>query len=568
MLHETVPNLKSDARGGFQRKKRNRNGCARRTKIVEDETIALRCCNEARAVVRSAATADQLQRPIQRQDMVDVVRTNQLEKLRMNEALMALPLKLDSVPGIDAMEALLVKLVGVRKWVSAALPGTLIARKPVVVEVLLRAMFDFQDSVRNQRENLILLLANSHIRLNPKPEPFNKLWLPPATPHRSMVPIGPYNSARLSQLPIHILIHRSIASTWKMVRSLLNLTFIPNTPDSTPTRFHASSDVTLAAVTGGFTGLVLFCLVVAFFLINRRKKGAQPLSPKYGSSSSLPINLCRHFSIEEIRAATNKFDEQLEIGVGGFGNVYKGYINDGPSLLPVAIKRLKPGSQQGAHEFMNEIEMLSQLRHIHLVSLIGYCYESNEMILVYDFMARGTLSDHLYDTDDDSSLPWKQRLQICIGAARGLHYLHTGAKHMIIHRDVKSTNILLDEKWVAKVSDFGLSRIGPTDPEYYKRQRLTEKSDVYSFGVVLLEVLCARQPLLREAEKKQVSLVDWARRCYEMGTLAEIVDPALNAMTCLPVLKAVDMLRIIVRALESPQQAMEITAVGVRKQIG
>ncbi|CAJ2669132.1 unnamed protein product [Trifolium pratense] len=260
-------------------------------------------------------------------------------------------------------------------------------------------------------------------------------------------------------------------------------------------------------------------------------------------SSSLPPHLCRYFTIAEIRAATNNFDDVFIIGVGGFGNVYKGCI-DGSTL--VAIKRLKSGSQQGANEFMNEIELLSQLRHIHLVSLVGYCNDDTEMILVYEFMQHGTLCEYLYGSNNQP-LPWKQRLEILLGAARGLHYLHAEVKHKIIHRDVKSTNILLDEKWLAKVSDFGLSKVGPTgistthvstmvkgslgylDPEYYMFQRLTLKSDVYSFGVVLLEVLCARPPLIRDLDKNTASLVCWFKKCYDEGVpIEQIVDPFIR----------------------------------------
>ncbi|KMT18668.1 hypothetical protein BVRB_2g027970 [Beta vulgaris subsp. vulgaris] len=352
----------------------------------------------------------------------------------------------------------------------------------------------------------------------------------------------------------------------------LNAVLSPS-PTPNPSRKHA-----LPIIVGAIGGtLVLASLVIIACCIVYKKKAAmealrkksmatsssskdkwvQP--PSYSSStpstrnSSLPSDLCRRFSLAQIRVATCDFDEKLIVGRGGFGTVYMGSIEG--ETTTVAIKRLNSTSKQGTHEFQTEIEMLSRLRHVNLVSLIGYCEDQGEMILVYEYMSRGTLRDHLLyknpstnDHTNNISLSWKERLKICVGSARGLHYLHAGAKQVIIHRDVKSTNILLDDKWTAKVSDFGLSKVGPDpdgagithistavkgsvgylDPEYYQRRQLTEKSDVYSFGVVLFEVLCARAAVKPNLPKEQANLAKWATARCKSGTLYTIVDPNLT----------------------------------------
>lgn len=322
-------------------------------------------------------------------------------------------------------------------------------------------------------------------------------------------------------------------------------------------------------IIGSVVGFLVICGMIVAFLLFKKCRKTKPLEPM-ASYANLPfgggspyigtstqsvnpppvpnLNLKLKMPFSEIIEATKNFEAKLLIGEGGFGKVYKGILRNG---LKVAVKRSLSKHGQGLPEFQTEVMVLSKIRHRHLVSLIGYCDQGSEMILVYEFMEKGTLRDHLYKLQGNpekstslSLLTWRQRLEICIGAAKGLHYLHTGSDGGIIHRDVKSTNILLDKEYVAKVADFGLSKsglldpadefstgikgsFGYLDPEYFRCLQFTEKSDVYSFGVVLLEVLCARPAIINSHRKEEINLAEWGLLWLKKGELEKIIDPSV-----------------------------------------
>lgn len=250
------------------------------------------------------------------------------------------------------------------------------------------------------------------------------------------------------------------------------------------------------------------------------------------------------FSYEELYQITNGFSEQNLLGEGGFGCVYKGSLPDGRE---VAVKQLKVGGGQGEREFKAEVEIISRVHHRHLVSLVGYCIDENQRLLVYDFVPNDTLHYHLHGKGVPV-MDWAVRVKVAAGAARGISYLHEDCHPRIIHRDIKSSNILLDNKFEAQVSDFGLARLamdawthvttrvmgtfGYLAPEYASTGKLTEKSDVFSFGVVLLELITGRKPVDSSQPLGDESLVEWARpllaNALETGDFGALADSRLE----------------------------------------
>lgn len=290
---------------------------------------------------------------------------------------------------------------------------------------------------------------------------------------------------------------------------------------------------------------------------SRRNPSAQRMfldASKGGNMPSLQelkSELCQNsnvrvFSYNELKAATRNFRPDSALGQGGFGVVYKGWIDEmeGAGFKVVAVKVLNQNGLQGHREWLTEVNYLGQLHHAHLVKLMGYSCEDEHRLLVYEYMARGSLENHLFRK---SALPlsWSTRMSIALGAAKGLAFLH-GSERPVIYRDFKTSNILLDSEYTAKLSDFGLAKDGPEGdqthvstrimgtygyaaPEYVMTGHLTARSDVYSFGVVLLELLTGRRSMDKKRPAGEQNLVEWAYPYLrDKRRLLQIVDPRLD----------------------------------------
>lgn len=314
----------------------------------------------------------------------------------------------------------------------------------------------------------------------------------------------------------------------------------------TSTRLRVALIIACASV--GVVMLSLFSLWIYYKsnLGNPRKKHAGNSDFPKGTLNSLRASsklkgCISNMEYKMLEAATGDFNENNVLGVGGFGCVYKGKLDDN---CYVAVKKIEGGGQEAEKEFENEIVLLSKIRHQNIVTLLGCCIHGDTRFLVYELMENGSLETQLHGVSRGSALPWHIRMKIALDIARGLEFLHEHCNPPVIHRDLKSSNILLDSEFNAKISDFGLAitdgphtknniklsgTLGYVAPEYLLDGKLTDKSDVYAFGVVLLELLLGRKPVEKLSPSQCQSIVTWAMpQLTDRSKLPNIVDPVIR----------------------------------------
>ncbi|XP_021891028.1 lectin-domain containing receptor kinase VI.3-like [Carica papaya] len=318
-------------------------------------------------------------------------------------------------------------------------------------------------------------------------------------------------------------------STNKMA-NFLHLSTLPSAPNE---KEKSSKKTQVAALIGALSAVsVILMVVLACLVLHRRRMQAENLE-------DWELDCPHRFRYKDLDKATKGFKESEMIGVGGFGTVYKGVLPT--SGIQIAVKKISRNSIQGLREFAAEIESLGRLRHKNLVNLQGWCKHKNDLLLIYDYVPNGSLDSLLFRPKKGCVLKWDERVSIAKGVAEGLLYLHEEWEQVVIHRDVKSSNVLIDGEMNARLGDFGLARlydhgtsshttnivgtVGYIAPELARNGKASASSDVFAYGVLLLEIVSGRKP----TAKNNFFLVDWVAECFQMGKILEAVDPNLNS---------------------------------------
>ncbi|XP_071740450.1 L-type lectin-domain containing receptor kinase IX.1-like [Rutidosis leptorrhynchoides] len=347
------------------------------------------------------------------------------------------------------------------------------------------------------------------------------------------------------------LFEKNTVNDWNFTSSVLQVDIGLEDADRNKTvssseKNKTSRNITVVLLISGLLVLVVFLVILAFFFWRKTKKYedeveelkfAVEMSNEFEMQATGP----RGFSYLELAQSTDDFSRTKKLGEGGFGEVYKGLLKD--SNTYVAVKRVSKSSNQGIKEYASEVRIISRLRHRNLVQLKGWCHQKGELLLVYEYLENGSLDSHLFKAQ--SLLTWETRYKIAQGLAYALLYLHEEWEQCVLHRDIKSSNVMLDSNFNVKLGDFGLAKLVDHDkgykttalagtrgymaPECFVTGKASKESDVFSFGVVALEIACGRKPIDISAQDNKVLLLKWVSELYGKGTLLEGVDPRLGS---------------------------------------